>query len=650
MMKNIISLLWLVLVTVPCASFGQFPKLDKARADIYNAKTDEAKLNSLLAIASFKNSMNADSINYYAQWTKKLAIQLKNNKALLSAEQSLLAAEMIRGNTDSVIPKMESNVIFRDVKKVDTTVYYKLQLLKANVLNRQNKRTEALELELKLLDETEKEGNTYSELFVLNYIGATYSNMPNTTREAEKTWLQAIDIINKKDSTRFKEIECYVLSNLAILYLGKFYTTPTNGLSDTCLYYLNRTVDLSRQTEAMGVLASILSYRGNFYGYKKNFAAGEADFKELLEIRKKIGDPLYISEDYKNMAAFYFQTNQYEKCLAIAQEGLQLCNRYNIKETEISLLGLIASVYKTNKAYEKYAATLENIIVLSDSSNRINSADKIAEIQTKYEVQKKETLIAQQKLDLFRRNLLLYGAGIAALLLAAFFIFRFKKYQQRQKIIMEQKRKQNELAVKDAEENERKRIAAELHDNLGVQANAILYNSGLLSIENDNDKHVVTDLQETAKEMLHNLRETLWAMKATDVTVTDLWLRIINFMKQMGRHYSNIDFKVEGLPPENFMIASNQALHIVLVFQESVNNSVKHANATVITAASMHTNAGWQIQLSDNGKGFNLNDAKAKPDSYGLSNMRQRAKEGNFNYHIESAIDKGTTATIRVNI
>jgi two-component system, NarL family, sensor kinase len=650
MMKNIIYLLWLVLVTVPCASFGQFPKLDKARADIYNSKTDEARLNNLLVIASFKNSMSADSINYYAQWTKKLAIQLQNKKALLGAEQSLLAGEMIRGNTDSVIPKMESNVIFRDVKKVDIVVYYKLQLLKANVLNRQNKRTEALELELKLLDETEKEGNTYSELFVLNYIGATYSNMPNTTREAEKTWLQAMDIINKKDSARFNEIECYVLSNLAVLYLGEFYTNPTNGLSDTCLYYLNRTAELSRQTEAMGVLASVLSYRGNFYGYKKNFAAGETDFKEVLEIRKKIGDPLYISEDYKNMSAFYFQTKQYEKCLAIAQEGLQLCNRYKIKETEISLLGLMASVYKTNKAYDKYAATLERIIVLSDSSNRINSADKIAEIQTKYEVQKKETLIAQQKLDLFRRNLFLYGAGIAALLLAAFFIFRFKKYQQRQKIIMEQKRKQNELAVKDAEENERKRIAAELHDNLGVQANAILHNSGLLNIENDNDKHVVTDLQETAKEMLHNLRETLWAMKATDVTVTDLWLRIINFMKQMGRHYSNIDFKVEGLPPENFMIASNQALHIVLVFQESVNNSVKHANATVITAASMYTNAGWQIQLSDNGKGFNLNDAKAKADSYGLSNMQQRAKEGNFNYHIESAIDKGTTTSIRVNI
>jgi signal transduction histidine kinase len=286
---------------------------------------------------------------------------------------------------------------------------------------------------------------------------------------------------------------------------------------------------------------------------------------------------------------------------------------------------------------------VEKMLLLKDSLYTSNSAEALAEMQTKYEVQKKETLIAKQKLDLFQRNLFLYGGGIFMVLLFTYLFFRFKRYKQQQKI-------NNTMAVKDAEENERKRIAAELHDNLGVQANAILHNSGLLNIEKDTNKHVVTDLQETAKEMLHNLRETLWAMKATDVTAKELWLRIINFMKQMGRHYTNINFKVEGLPPENFVIASNQALHIVLVFQESVNNSVKHANATAIIVASTHTTAGWQIQLTDNGKGFNVENEKRKPDSYGLSNMQQRAKEGNFSYHIESTMDMGTTITIRLNI
>ena len=85
---------------------------------------------------------------------------------------------------------------------------------------------------------------------------------------------------------------------------------------------------------------------------------------------------------------------------------------------------------------------------------------------------------------------------------------------------MEERRKQHEANVKEAEEKERKRIAAELHDNLGVQANAILHNSSLLHTDEPNNTAVIADLQETAKEMLLNLRETLWAMKTTDVAAT----------------------------------------------------------------------------------------------------------------------------------
>ena len=57
--------------------------------------------------------------------------------------------------------------------------------------------------------------------------------------------------------------------------------------------------------------------------------------------------------------------------------------------------------------------------------------------------QKKETLIAQQKLDLFQRNFFLLGGGILSVLLFAYMAFRFKKYRQKQKI-------KNTIAVKDA--------------------------------------------------------------------------------------------------------------------------------------------------------------------------------------------------------
>ena len=81
-------------------------------------------------------------------------------------------------------------------------------------------------------------------------------------------------------------------------------------------------------------------------------------------------------------------------------------------------------------------------------------------------------------------------------------------------------------------------------------------------------------------------------------------------MKQMGRHYTSIQFKVEGEVPKDLILHANKALHIVLVLQETVNNSVKHADATIITACSSITDKEWSIEITDNGKGF---DTKKPP-------------------------------------
>jgi signal transduction histidine kinase len=214
-------------------------------------------------------------------------------------------------------------------------------------------------------------------------------------------------------------------------------------------------------------------------------------------------------------------------------------------------------------------------------------------------------------------------------------------------LIEEKKNKQHEL--KEQKEKERKRIAAELHDNLGVQANAILHNSCLLDAGEENNKIIISHLQETAKEMLLNLRETLWAMKTTDVQAIDLWLRIVNFMKQMGRHYTNINFVIEGDLPKNTIITSTKALNVVLVLQETVNNAVKHAAANTITTTSSYAQNKWKIEIKDDGLGFNIANAALKADSYGLQNMKERAIENNFTYTLSSRINEGTQTTITID-
>jgi signal transduction histidine kinase len=636
---RLFTLLLLLYLSVTCnKSLCQFLKLDKARENIYTAKTDAERLNYLEAIGKFRNSLPADTIYRYTQWIKELAVQLKDDKRLALAEYYLVSGDLVQGKTDSVIYKIENNSLFKDIKRKDTLLYYKIQFLKANAYNRVNNRAAALDLQLQLLNETEKEGNTYSQLFALNYIGATYLNI-NKVEEAKQNWLQALEIIDRKKNPAYDEIEAYVLSNLALYYSNSYAAKRTKQVNDSFFFAINKTIELAEKNENRGLLSSALAIRGEFYGQLQQFENGEKDIKAGLEIRKKIGDPLYILNDFISLSNFYLNQKEYKKCIETAREGVTFATLNGIRGEQLQLMAITSTVFKNTGDYKQYSKTLEQLIAATDSSNKINAAEKIAEIQTKYEVQKKEALIAKQKLDLFQQNIFLFGSGIATVLLLSFLGYRFKKYRQRQKI-------HSELAVKDAEEKERKRIAAELHDNLGVQANAILHNSTLLSQQNDNTANTVTNLQETAKEMLLNLRETLWAMKTADVTAMDLWLRIINFMKQMGRHYTTINFKIEGEVPKNMVIPSNKALNIVLVLQETVNNAVKHAAADTITAISNNRSADWVILIKDNGAGFDADAAKEKKDSYGLKNMQERATSGNFNYTITTKPGSGTETKI----
>jgi signal transduction histidine kinase len=634
-------------------SNAQFPLLNAAKDLYYASITPQDKLTNLLAVCKFRNSLHSDSIYVYANLIKQLALQLNDKKSLAVAEYNFITGDMVNGKTDSVIYKIDNNPAFKNLKLTDTSLYFKCQYLKANALNRQNKRTEALDLQLQLLNEAEKTNNTNAQLFALTFIGATYINV-NKANEARDTWNKGLVIIAQKNDPANQEIDAYINSNLALYYFNQYGITPNKPNSDSFFMVINKTISLATQSESMGVLAAALTMRANFYGIIKNITEAEKDFKAGLEIREKINDPLYIINDYIGLANFYFGQKKYDLVINTCNQGLSIAEKSQIKGGEpLTLLTLMGMAFKAQNNYLAYSQVLEKFNAAKDSSNKINANEKISEIQTKYDVIKKEALISKQKLGLFQKNLYIFGSLLLTVLLGTIGLYKFKKYQSLQKtkaaLIANQEKTDKDIAIKQAEDKERKRIGAELHDNLGIQANAILHNSNLLHASNNQNETIVTNLQYTAKEMLRNLRETLWAMKQNDVTATELWIRIISFMKQMSKYYENINFTFDGVAPADITIISSRALHIVLVIQETVNNAIKHAKANNINVSSNFSNNIWAISITDNGIGFNIASIDVTTDHYGLKNMEDRAIAGNFKYSINSEINQGTKTNLEIS-
>jgi signal transduction histidine kinase/ligand-binding sensor domain-containing protein len=196
---------------------------------------------------------------------------------------------------------------------------------------------------------------------------------------------------------------------------------------------------------------------------------------------------------------------------------------------------------------------------------------------------------------------------------------------------------------------EKERIARDLHDNIGVQANAILHSASILKDATGTSTDIADNLHSTAKAMLLSLRETLWAMKHEEVPAGELWIRIINFTKSLQNHYKYIDTGISGTAPANFLINAQTALHIVMIVQEAANNAIKHAQATAIKLSSAVEKNNWKISIIDNGIGFNVNQTH-RIDAFGLQNMQQRAQEANVLFQLHSKKNIGTQVQLLISL
>jgi signal transduction histidine kinase/ligand-binding sensor domain-containing protein len=210
-------------------------------------------------------------------------------------------------------------------------------------------------------------------------------------------------------------------------------------------------------------------------------------------------------------------------------------------------------------------------------------------------------------------------------------------------------RELQELMIKQTIQVERERISRDLHDNLGAQANAIFYGTEQLKKHNGHEQNLVDELHDTAGDMLTVLRETLWAMRITQVGAAELWLRILNFAKKMGPYYSNLKIEISGSPPRVSLNAS-MALNLVLIVQEAVTNAIRHADPSVITISSFSSAHSWQIEIADDGKGFDTELADKKRESYGIENMKERANQSGIGFRINSLPGTGTKVFLDIEV
>lgn len=216
--------------------------------------------------------------------------------------------------------------------------------------------------------------------------------------------------------------------------------------------------------------------------------------------------------------------------------------------------------------------------------------------------------------------------AIAIILFVVFYQRRVIAHQQQINNLHRQKEKELTEAAIRAEEDERNRIAAELHDDVGATLASVRLYLRMADKEGARSE-AFTQSQQLIDESINKVRSLSHRLQPAMLQKLGLEMALHSFFDMFNKSgVLHIEFDGTALP----VLDENKSLAIYRIMQELVNNTLKHASADRVEVHAERSGAEWQICYSHNGKqGITqerFQDYIYKKDATGLKNIMNRLK------------------------
>lgn len=218
------------------------------------------------------------------------------------------------------------------------------------------------------------------------------------------------------------------------------------------------------------------------------------------------------------------------------------------------------------------------------------------------------------------------------------------KEQENLKREAEKKEFESRLAVINAQQEERNRISADMHDDLGAGMTTIrLYSELAKSKLSDNPIPEIEKISSSANELLNKMNAIIWSMSSSNDSLGNM----IAYIRSYALEYfedSGVNCRInipENLP--NIEVIGGIRRNVFLVVKEALNNILKHSKATEVEITLERNGDELSLYIQDNGIGINLNSLRQFGN--GLKNMKKRMDDVNIEFSIENR--NGTLVTLR---
>ncbi|MCB9235870.1 MAG: sensor histidine kinase [Bacteroidia bacterium] len=306
-------------------------------------------------------------------------------------------------------------------------------------------------------------------------------------------------------------------------------------------------------------------------------------------------------------------------------------------------------------------AWLQQYQLTSDSLLNQEKQKAVAEMEVKFETEKKEKEIAEQEVELARNQariadqelaiskgnqligiLVSLAAGLALVGLVIFLYQRNLRRRAQEQLLLQQSLE--EARRERALSEEKLRISRELHDNIGSQITFLISSlDNLHYVEQDADtREKLEDLSGFARNAIGDLRHTIWALHQ-DVTLRDLITKAGDLAQKVSAATS-LQVELKEQVTVNPELGSTVAINLLRILQEALQNAARHAAANKVLVEISSTAEQLQLLVSDDGKGFDPDNLQG--EGFGLANLRQRAASLGAHLRIDSAPGEGTRVRV----
>lgn len=431
-------------------------------------------------------------------------------------------------------------------------------------------------------------------------------------------------------------------------------------LGDTAaaILHLLAAINHFRENKMMPELAVQLHNLAGINMAQGELAAAADRYREALAIRRDVEQPKAMASSMIGLGGTLLRQGRYAEAHSLLMQALALGRSVGARSEQLQAYLDLARLHarmghadSTFRYQQQYAALKDSIF-----DQDLNA--RLAQAQTKFETEKKERHIQEQRAEIAelqrsseeRKVWLVAALGSSAVLFVTALLFlqlQRKRARARQDALIISEREAGLRGMIQATETERKRIAGELHDGVGQQLTGLRFRLEDIASSAGSGKPVnntaITEALALADEAGHEVRQIAHAMMPKALGELGLVPAIGDMMERtLGGSAITHQLDRAGLGER---LPKEVETGVYRIAQELVQNSMKHAKAKHISLQLLGNKGHLVMIYEDDGNGLVHPESR---DGIGLRNIRERARAMRGTFHIGNGDRRGVLATLRV--